>query len=105
MNSYTSLNLTKLDVFDTFPTIRVAVAYITPQGEKITTFPADLSILDNCTPEFIDFPGWQSSIKGARQWTDLPAQAQKYVEFIESEVGVKIGWIGTGGDRDDMISR
>lgn len=61
---YTSINLTKrecfgfrpwhapeadskvlVDVLDTFPTIRVAVAYVTPAGEKLTSFPADLSLV------------------------------------------------------------
>ena len=34
-----------VDVLDTFPTIRVAVAYVTPAGEKLTSFPADLSLV------------------------------------------------------------
>ncbi|CAM1504156.1 Fc.00g017470.m01.CDS01 [Cosmosporella sp. VM-42] len=102
---YTTLNLTKLDVLDTFETIRVAVAYVTPDGEKLTSFPADLSILDKCTVEYVDFEGWQSSTQGVRKWSDLPSQAQKYIEFIESSVGAKVVYIGTGQDRDDMIIR
>ena len=105
VNHYTSLNLTKLDVLDSFPIIQVAVAYITPEGEKLTSFPADLSLLDKCTVEYVDFQGWQSSTKGARTWSHLPLQAQKYIEFIESLVGVKVVYIGTGQDREDMIFR
>ncbi|TRX98776.1 hypothetical protein FHL15_000118 [Xylaria flabelliformis] len=90
VNYYTTLNLTKLDVLDTFPTIRVAVAYITPDGKKITSFPADLNFLAKCTPEYIDFEGWQSSTQGLRKWSDLPSQAQKYIELIELELGIKV---------------
>ncbi|KAL9104300.1 MAG: hypothetical protein Q9163_000741 [Psora crenata] len=94
-----------VDVLDTFPTIRVAVAYVTNDGEKLTSFPADLSLLDKCTPEYIEFEGWQSSTAGARTWSHLPPQAQKYIEFIESSVATKVVYIGTGQDREDMIYR
>ncbi|KAI1815499.1 adenylosuccinate synthetase [Poronia punctata] len=105
VNYYTTINLTKLDVLDTFATIRVAVAYITPDGERITSFPADLNFLEKCTPEYVDFEGWQTSTQGLRKWSDLPVQAQKYIELIESSLGIKIGYIGTGKDREDMIIR
>ncbi|KAI1822802.1 adenylosuccinate synthetase [Xylaria intraflava] len=105
VNYYTTLNLTKLDVLDTFPTIRVAVAYITPSGERLTSFPADLDFLAKCTPEYIEVEGWQCSTKGLRTWSDLPPRAQAYIELIESELGTKIGYIGTGRDREDMIIR
>ncbi len=105
VNYYTSINLTKLDVLDTFSSIRVAVAYCTANGEKLTSFPADLSLLDQYTVEYADFPGWQSSTKGVRSWSDLPLQAQRYVEYIEMSLGIKIGYIGTGPNREDMIIR
>lgn len=105
VNYYTSINLTKLDVLDKFSLIRVAVAYRTANGEKLTSFPADLSLLDKCTVEYTDFSGWQSSTKGVRTWTDLPIQAQKYIEFIETSIGAKVGYIGTGPNREDMIIR
>lgn len=105
VNHYTALNLTKLDVLDTFSTIQVAVAYIGPDGEKLTTFPADLNILNSCKVQYETLQGWESTTKGARTWSELPPQAQKYVEFIESSVGVKIVYIGTGPDREDMIFR
>ena len=105
VNYYTTINLTKLDVLDTFTVVRVAVAYHTSTGERLTTFPADLSLLDKCTVEYVDFQGWQSSTKGLRTWSELPLQAQRYIEFIESSIGVKIGYVGTGPNREDMIIR
>ncbi|KAL8949884.1 MAG: hypothetical protein Q9222_004041 [Ikaeria aurantiellina] len=105
INHYTSLNLTKLDVLDTFPTIRIATAYTTPDKETITIFPADLSLLDACEPLYTDLPGWQTSTKGIRKWADLPANAHRYIEFIETAVGVKVKYVGTGPDREDMIFR
>ncbi|KAK7749017.1 Adenylosuccinate synthase [Cytospora paraplurivora] len=86
-------------------TIRVGVAYITADGQRLTSFPADLSLLENCTVEYVDLPGWQSSTKGVRTWEGLPPQAQKYIEWIESAAGVKCTYIGTGQDRDEMVIR
>jgi adenylosuccinate synthase len=105
VNHYTCINLTKLDVLDSFATIQVGVAYITSDGKKLETFPADLNVLEKCTVEYVGFEGWQSSTKGAQSWSDLPAQAQKYIDFIESSIGVKVSYIGTGQDREDMIIR
>ncbi|KAL6717572.1 Adenylosuccinate synthase [Lecanora helva] len=103
INHYTSINLTKLDVLDTFPMIRVATAYITPGGDRLTTFPADLGL--DYTVEYRDFEGWQQSTSGIRTWSELPLKAQKYIEFIETSMGVKAAYIGTGQDREDMIIR
>lgn len=105
INHYTTINLTKLDVLDTFPTIRVATGYIAPDGTKRNTFPADLGELETYEVEYTDFEGWQTSTSGVRDWDKLPEQAKKYVAFIEEFVGAKVAYIGTGQDREDMIIR
>ncbi|KAI6354156.1 hypothetical protein MCOR25_008734 [Pyricularia grisea] len=106
INHYTSLNLTKLDVLDTFPTLKVAVGYKDPAtGEELDFFPADLSLLERCEVVYKDFEGWNTPTTHIKKFEDLPVQARQYVEFIEEYVGVKVGWIGTGPDREDMIYR
>ena len=52
--------------------------------------------------EYTELPGWETSTTGVKRWDDLPANAQRYVEFVEKYVGVKVGWVGTGVGRDDM---
>ncbi|KAM0083148.1 Adenylosuccinate synthase [Fusarium odoratissimum] len=104
INNYTALNLTKLDVLDTFETIRVATAYKI-DGKEIDSYPADLDILDQCEVVYKDFPGWQTPTTNAKSFEDLPKEARAYVEFIEEYVGVKIKYIGTGPDREAMIKR
>lgn len=104
INGYTAINLTKLDILDTFDEIRVAVGY-TIDGEPLDTFPSDLDQLAQVEVEYKTFPGWQTSTTGAKTWSDLPEQAQTYINFIEQEVGVPIKWIGTGPKREDMVSR
>lgn len=105
VNHYTCLALLKLDVLDTFAVIRVAVAHTTPAGERLNSFPASSTDLDELKADYKDLPGGQCSTKGVRTWSGLPLQAQRHMEFIETSVGVKIKYIGTGPDREDMVIR
>lgn len=104
VNYYDSINLTKLDVLDTMETIKVAVAYKL-DGEELLSYPADLDALERAEVVYKEFPGWQKPTTNCRTWYDLPQKARNYVEFIENFVGVKIKWIGTGPDREAMITR
>ena len=104
VNHYTSLNLTKLDILDTFPTIKVAVAYKL-DGQLLTSFPANLKKLQRCEVVYEELPGWETETTGAKTFEELPPNARKYVKFIEEKVGVRIEWIGTGPRREDMITR
>ncbi|KAI0150906.1 P-loop containing nucleoside triphosphate hydrolase protein [Pestalotiopsis sp. NC0098] len=104
INFYTALNLTKLDVLDTFETIKIAVAYKV-DGEVLDSYPADLDILDRAEVVYHEMPGWQKPTTNAKSYYDLPKQAREYIEYIENFVGVKIKWIGTGPDRESMIKR
>ncbi|KAF9767821.1 hypothetical protein IL306_014949 [Fusarium sp. DS 682] len=104
INYYTSLNLTKLDVLDTFETIKVAIAYKV-DGVELEHYPADLDTLARAEVVYHEMPGWQKPTTGAKTFYDLPKQARDYVEYIEKFVGVKIKWIGTGPDREAMIKR
>ena len=112
INRYTSLNLTKLDVLDAFPTIEVAVAYHSKdlEGNEKTwrdRLPADLNQLEskNCRVENVQLEGWNSDITNCKTWAELPQKAKEYVEFIEEQVGVPIEWVGVGPGRDAMITR
>ena len=102
INYYTSLNLTKLDVLDTFETIKIAIAYKV-NGQEVDTYPADLQILEQAEVVYHKMPGWQTPTTNAKTYYDLPKRARDYVEYIEKFVGVKIKYIGTGPDREAMI--
>ncbi|KAI8370632.1 adenylsuccinate synthetase [Radiomyces spectabilis] len=104
INGYTSFNVTKLDILDQLPTIKVATAYIL-DDKPLPTFPADLALLDRIEVQYVDLPGWQTDISACRRWEDLPTNAQRYIEFIERETGVPVDWIGVGADRDAMLRK
>ncbi|CAG8973891.1 hypothetical protein HYALB_00003669 [Hymenoscyphus albidus] len=104
INHYTEINLTKLDVLDTFKTIKIATQYLDENGEDMG-WPADLSQLEKCKVVYHEMEGWQKPTTEARSYYDLPKQAREYVEYIETFVGVRIAWIGTGPSRDAVIRR
>ncbi|KAE9365256.1 P-loop containing nucleoside triphosphate hydrolase protein [Stipitochalara longipes BDJ] len=98
------IKLAKLDVLDTFETIKVATSYEI-DGRPLKSFPANLADLSKVAVRYKTLPGWRKSIKGITNYHKLPLDCRNYVEFVERDVGVKIAWIGTGLDRDDMIAR
>ncbi|VDP93642.1 unnamed protein product [Echinostoma caproni] len=106
VNHFTALALTKLDVLDELKEVRIGYSYIDNQtGCELEQFPADLSVLNNVTVVYETMPGWSQSTRGCRNFTDLPPEAQAYVEAVERLCGVPIRWVGTGASRDSMIVR
>ncbi len=80
INHYTALNLTKLDVLDTFETIKIAIAYVHPEtGKELPSFPADLDLLSKVKIVYHEMPGWNKPITVAKTFYDLPKAARDYV--------------------------
>lgn len=104
VNGLDSFALTKLDVLDTLSEIKICIAYHI-NNKRITNFPADLKTLKQCQPEYITVPGWGVSTKDIRHYYNLPENAKKYVETIESIVGIPISIISVGPDREQTIVR
>jgi len=104
INWYDAINLTKLDILDDFEEIKVAVAY-EHNGQELTSFPADLNVLDTMSVKYETYPGWKSSTVGLKKYEELPENARKYVEAIEKFIGVHIKYIGTGPGQESMIVR
>ncbi|KAL6697530.1 P-loop containing nucleoside triphosphate hydrolase protein [Trichoderma pleuroticola] len=90
VNYYTALNLTKLDVLDSFETIKIAIAYKDKRtGQELDYYPADHNILDDAEVVYHEMPGWNKPTTNARTYDELPKQAQDYIEYIEKFIGVK----------------
>ncbi|MBU8871513.1 MAG: adenylosuccinate synthase [Gemmatimonadales bacterium] len=102
INGMTGVIITKLDVLDKMSTVRVATGYDL-DGEELTTYPVLSEALPRCKPIFRDFPGWEKPTSECRRLTDLPANARKYLEFLEQELGVHIQGISVGKEREAMI--
>lgn len=104
INGYDRLNLTKLDVLDDLPEIKVGVSYCL-DGKPLSGFPADLDVLEKAEVGYVTLPGWMKSIQGVTKYEELPAACRTYVEFVEEAMGIGIEWIGVGPGRESMIRR
>jgi adenylosuccinate synthase len=98
----TGIALTKLDVLDGFETLQVGVGYHL-DGEKIGRLPAGHNAQARLQPIYQSFEGWTQSTRGARSWTELPAQAVKYVRTIEELIECPVTLLSTSPERDDTI--
>jgi adenylosuccinate synthase len=96
------LVLTKLDVLDGLPTLRICTGYRIG-GEVIRRLPASIAAQEGAEPVWEEMPGWSGSTKGARSYAELPAEAVKYVRRIEELVEAPIVLLSTSPDRDDTI--
>jgi adenylosuccinate synthase len=94
--------LTKLDVLDGFPEIKVCTGYIL-DGERINRLPAGHNAQARVKPVYEIFQGWTQSTRGARSWADLPAQAVKYVKTIEELIECPVTLLSTSPEREDTI--
>ena len=104
INGYTSLNITKLDVLDTFKEIKVAVGY-KYNGKTLKSFPECLNVLGKVEVEYKTFPGWEQDITSIKEYEDLPENAKAYLKFIEEYLNVPIQWVGTGPARESMLEK
>ncbi|MXZ68059.1 MAG: adenylosuccinate synthase [Acidimicrobiia bacterium] len=104
VNSLTDLFITKLDVLSGFDTIRVATGYRSGRDTH-SEFPRQQRVLYNCSPIYETLEGWDEDITGIRSFEELPGQARRYIEFIEDQVGVPVGWVSVGPERSQVVTR
>jgi len=102
INGISSLVVTKLDVFDTQKEIQVCTGY-RYKGAPIKGMPASAADLAEITPEYRTLSGWQSDTFGVKDVGKLPRAAMDYLKFISDFLGIEIGMISTGPERDATI--
>lgn len=102
INGLTDMAITKLDVLDSFETIKICVAY-RYQGKLLQEFPENLAILDKCEPEYIEMPGWQQDLSNVTSYEELPPNAQAYIRKMEELAGVKQALVAVGPKRSQTI--
>jgi adenylosuccinate synthase len=96
------LALTKLDVLDGLPELKVCVGYRIG-GETLRRLPAALGAQAAAEPVYEVMEGWSASTRGARSWAELPAAAIKYVRRVEELVEAPVTLLSTSPERDDTI--
>ena len=94
--------LTKLDVLDGLDEIKVGIGYEL-DGKKIDRLPAAEEAQKRVVPIYESFEGWKGTTAGARSWAQLPAQAIKYVKYLEELIECPVALLSTSPEREDTI--
>jgi adenylosuccinate synthase len=105
LNGFTEIALTKLDVLDTLPKIKICVGYhpLGQKGDIAHYWEGDARWLEGYEPEYIELDGWMRSTRDVRQFERLPLQAQVYVHRIEHLVETPISFVSVGPERNATI--
>ena len=102
LNSLSEVALTKMDVLDTFDTVKVCVAYASG-SERFAYPPYHQSVLHQVDAVYEELPGWRADLSGATELDDLPPAARDYVAFLAEQIGVPIKLVGVGPGREQFV--
>ena len=102
LNGCSSIAFTRLDVLDTFETIKICVAYEI-DGERVERFPSSRAAIAAARPVWEELPGWLSPTNGCRRFEELPPTAMSYVRRIERLLGAPADIVGVGPERNEAI--
>jgi adenylosuccinate synthase len=102
INGISGLAITKLDVLDGLPSIKVCIAY-EYRGKRRELAPLDAAGWDEVKPVYLEFPGWDEPTSGIREFSKLPAAARAYLRSVEELSGCPLAIVATGADRLDTI--
>jgi adenylosuccinate synthase len=98
----TELAVMLLDVLSGIEELKVAVFY-EYNGQRTTELPSSLADFEHYRPVYETLPGWNEDLTGIKHWSDLPAQARRYVEFFSRQVGVPVTIVSVGPERRQTI--
>lgn len=102
LNSLDYLAITRLDILDQMPVIKMCVGYKIGD-EVLKRIPASLNVLAQAEPIYEEFEGWMTDISGIREYDKLPENAKKYLQRISEVSGVELGIVSVGPNREQTI--
>jgi adenylosuccinate synthase len=102
INGVSGLCITKLDVLDGLPEIKIGTGYKLG-GRTLDVLPLDADEIDECEPTYETMPGWTDTTAGLTNWEQLPLNARRYLERMQSLIGAPIDMVSTGPDRVHTI--
>jgi adenylosuccinate synthase len=102
ISGITGLALTKLDVLTGFKKIPMCVGY-RYDGKVHEEFPASIRAMQSAQPILEEMDGWDTPLTAVRRFSDLPANAQKYVRRIEKILETEVILVSVGPDREQTV--
>ena len=104
LNGLTDIALTKLDVLQNLPVLKICVAY-EYKGKRLSYLPQEECSLGSVTPIYEEMPGFEEDITQCASYEELPATVRAYIARIEELTGVKVSLVSVGADRRQTIVR
>jgi len=104
INGFTGAAITRLDVLDVLPRLKICVGYKL-DGREIDYFPGNIVELSRCQPVYEELPGWRAPINDIRQYDELPVQARQYVARLEELIACPVDLISVGERREQTIHK
>jgi adenylosuccinate synthase len=102
VNGIGAAALTKLDVLDNAPTLKICTSYQC-DGQLIDEFPNSIQVLSRCQPVYEEMEGWMTDTSNIRQYEDLPDNARQYVERLSQLIGAPIEIVSVGSERSETV--
>ena len=103
INGIREMAITKMDVLSDFDKIKICVGYRF-NGKVFHHVSSNLEMLNRSEPVYEELDGWETEINGVRDFSDLPRNAQRYIQRIEELIGTKITMISVGSERNETIA-
>ena len=103
LNGVDSLIMMKADVLNPFPAIKICTAY-KRENEILQSFPFNLSD-EKLQPVYREMEGWNTSLDQCAGFSDIPAEFDEYIKFIEKELNLPIDILSVGPDRIQTLQR
>ena len=97
------LAITKLDVLTGLDKLKICVGYQSAQGEFTEAAPASMKTFSSCVPIYEELDGWKEDIAGAQKISDLPVNAQKYLQRLKELSGADLALVSVGAGREETI--
>jgi len=102
VNGLDELAITKLDVLDTLDEIKICTDYEAQTSQSV----ADAHVLQNARPVYRSFQGWKSDTTKTTLFSELPKNAQVYLNYIEEQLrDAKIKIVSVGQEREQTVSK
>lgn len=102
INGLNTAVITKLDVLDTLPTLKICTAYQL-RGKLTHNFPATMSDLASCEPVYEEIAGWQCDTTHIATYDELPTAAKAYLKRLEALLETPISLVSVSPQRGRTI--
>ena len=102
LNGFDEIALTKLDVYSGLEAIKICTHYEI-DGKKVVNFPTRINQLEKAVPKYISIKGWNEDISNIKKFSDLPINAQNFIQILERIIDLPVTIISVGPEKNQTI--